>query len=254
MKKLIPAMAIAILAPTLWGVQGTISSDMDSKTGEIKYSPRSKTYTVSYKKGRTMVEAEFKLADVVSIDVSKPETFDKLASQVAAGQGTAAISGLQKIITEYRMLEWDKSAAKLLTEVYLATNKYKDALDVASKVVEDDKRAAYSGELAPAYWRALFKNGRVEQVEKLLAKAVSTGDRASSAEALVMRGDMILANGQNSAEAARKALAEAYLRVYLMYTDAPCAAARKSATLKAADCLATCGMASRAEALRAEVK
>lgn len=254
MNKLIPAMVVAVLAPTLWGVQGTVSTDMDSKTGDIKWLPRAKTYTVSFKKGRTMVEAEFKLAEVTNLEIPKPDGFDKLAAQVAAGQGLAVIPALQKIVSEYRMLVWDKPAARLLTEAYLSANKFKDALDTAQKVVDEDKSAAYTGPLAPAYWRALFRNGRSEQVEKLLAKAASSGDRAASAEALVMRGDIILANGQSSAEAARKALAEAYLRVYLMYTDAPCADAHKTATVKAADCLELCGLASRAETLRAQVK
>lgn len=254
MNKLIPAMAVAVLVPTLWGVQGTVSTDLDSKTGEIKWLPRAKAYTISYKNGTTAVEAEFKLADVTGLDIPKPKNFDKLAAQVAAGQGVAAIPGLKNIVAEYRMLVWDKPAARLLTEAYLATKKYKDALDTAQKVVDEDKSAAYMGALAPAYWRALFQNGRREQVEKLLSKAATSGDRAASAEALVMRGDIILANGQNSQEAARKALAEAYLRVYLMYTDAPCAEVHKVATAKAADCLAICGYASRAETLRAQVK
>lgn len=254
MKKLIPALALAALTPTVWGIQGTVSTDLDSKTGDIKWMPRAKSYVVSFKKGKTNVESEFKLADVTSLEIPKPNGFDKLAQQVASGQGVAAIPALQKIVTDYRMLVWDKPAARLLTEAYLAGNKFKEALSTAQKVVDEDKAAAYSGALAPAYWRALFKNGRADTLEKLLAKAATSGDRAASAEALIMRGDMIVANGQNTPDAARKALSEAYLRVVLMYKDAPCAEARKDAVQKAAKCLETCGFASRAETLRAEIK
>lgn len=255
MKRLIPVLSIAFLAPSLWAVPGKVLTESDTKSGDIKWLPRAKTYTIVMKnKGGATINSEVKLADVTALEIDKPANFDKLAADVASGKGSSVIPELQKIIADYRMLVWDKPAARMLTEVFLAQNKAKDALDTASKIVEEDKNAGYSGPLALAYWRALFKNGRIEQVEKLLAKAVTSGDRAASADALVMRGDMIMANGRNSNEAARKALVEAYLRVHLMYTDAPCAEAWKTATLKAADCLAACGMASRAEALRAQVK
>lgn len=251
MKKLIPAIAIAMLAPSLWAVKGTISSESDKKSGDITYQPRAKTYIVSYKKGQTAVTAEFPLASVTELDIPKPAAFDKLAAQVEAGEGVKAIEGLKAIVTEYRMLVWDKPAARYLTDAYLAARKAKDALDTAQKVVDEDKSAAYTGDLAPAYWRALLANGKNDRLETCLNKAATSGDRAASAEALVIRGDQVLATG-DSPDLIKKALTDNYLRVALMYTDAVCKPARKAALQKAAGCLDKLGMASRAETLRGQ--
>ena len=68
-----------------------------------------------------------------------------------------------------------------------------------------------------------------------------------------MRGDIIMTTG-DTPEVYRKALIDAYMRVALMYTDEPCRAARASAMNKAASCFDKLGMASRAEALRAQAK
>lgn len=254
MNKLIPAIAIAMIAPSLWAVKGTISNENDSKTGDITYAPRAKVYTVSFMKGKTQVQAEFPLASVTNLEIPKPANYDKLVAQVEAGEGGKSIEGLKKIVADYRMLVWDKPAARYLTDAYLQGGKAKDALDTAQKLVDEDKAAAYSGALAPAYWRALLANGRNERLETLLDKAASTGDRTASAEALVVRGDIIMAKGPDSPETTRKALTDAYLRVVLMYTDPACVPARKTALVKAADCLNKLGMASRAEALKAQAQ
>ena len=88
--------------------------------------------------------------------------------------------------------------------------------------------------------------------ENCLKKAAATGDRASSASALVMRGDVIVANGADSPESYRQALTDSYLRVALMYTDEPCREARATAMRKAATCFDKLGMAARAEAMRTQ--
>ena len=69
-----------------------------------------------------------------------------------------------------------------------------------------------------------------------------------------MRGDMILAAEGDSAEACRKALADAYLRVVLMYGDEPCREARREAMQKAAGCFDRLGQPMRAEELRSQAR
>lgn len=254
MKKLIPTIAVLAMAPALWAVQGTISSDSDSKKGEITWMPRNKIYTVEYKKGSTTVTAEFALADVTKLDIPKPGNLDKLIQQVADGKGAGAIEPLKKIVADYKMLVWDKPAARALVEAYLSTGKGKDAYDTAEKLVSEEKSLAYSGDLAPAYWRALLQVGKNERLEQCLNKAATSGDRASSAEALVMRGEITLAKGNSSPDSCRQALVDNFLRVALMYTDPPCTSARKQALLKAAECFEKIGMAQRADTVRTQAK
>jgi len=254
MKKLIMAMAILLAASSVWAIQGTIKTATDTKKGDIKWQSRAKKYLLTYKKGQTDINAEYPLDDVEELDVDKPAGFDKLAQMVSSGQGAQAIAGLTKIVTDYKMLVWDKPAGRYLVEAYLAANNAQKAFDTAQSIIADDKSAAWSGDLAPAYWQALLKLGKQQQLDNCLRKAATSGDRLSSAAALSMRGDMILQAEGDSPDTYRKALTDAYLRVALLYTDEACKPARQTALLKAAQCFDKLGMASRAEGLRNQAK
>lgn len=254
MKKLAIAAALAASAVSAWAVQGTVRTEKDSKTGDIKWVSRTKSYTLSFKKGPTVVSAEYPLADVMKLDIDKPANLDKLISLVQSGQGAAAVPGLTAIVQTYRMLVWDRPAGRWLVEAHLASGQAQKAFETASAIIAEDKRAAYSGELAPAYWQALLKLGKTQQLENCLKKAASSGDRVSSAEALIMRGDTILAAEGDVPAAHRKAMSDAYLRVALMYNDPECREARRTAMLRCAKSLDALGLAARAESIRTQAK
>ena len=254
MKKTLITTLAALAASQLLAIQGTISTESESLTGEIKWQNRKKQYVVSVKKGSTTVDMERKLEDVVSLDIPKPAGFDKAVEMVENGQGAAAIAVLSKIVSDYRMLKWDKPAGRYLAMAHLAAGNAQKAYDACQAIVSEDKSAAYSGDLAAAYWQALLKLGKNEQLEGLLKKASAAGDRQSSAAALVMRGDIIVAGSNDKPDELRRALRDGYLRVVLMYQDAPCARERAEACLKAAQCFDKLGQSARAEQLRAQAK
>ena len=108
--------------------------------------------------------------------------------------------------------------------------------------------------MAPAYWQALLKLGKNDQLEGLLKKATSSADRPASAAALVMRGDIIRSTANGDHAKLRLALRDGYLRVAMMYRDPPCRRERHEALIKAAEVFNEIGQASRAEALRREAK
>ena len=251
MKKKIPILALAaIAAPALFAIQGTVSTEAETFAGDVKWHARDKKYVVE--KGK--ITKEFKLADVTAVEVAKPAGFDKAVQQVQDGQGAAAIAVLSKIVADYRMLKWDRPAGRYLALAYLATGNAQKAYDACQPIVAEDKAAAYTGDLAPAYWQAMLKLGKGEQLEGLLKKAAASGDRPSSAAALVMRGDIIVAASNDRPDELRRALYDGYLRVVLMYQDAPCARERSEACLKAAQCFDKLGQSGRAEQLRAQAK
>ena len=228
MKRLMILLAVTAATSPLWAIQGTIRTATDSKKGDIKWQPRSKSYAVSFKKGNTMVSAEYPLAYVIGV--------------------------LTKVVQDYKMLVWDKPAGRYLVEAYISANNAQKAFEVATSIINEDKSAAWKGDLAPAYWQALLKLGKTQKLEGLVKKAAISGDRAASANALVMRGDMILASEGTSPEGCRKALTDAYLRVALMYADEPCREARVDAMQRAADCFDKLGQAARAEQLRSQAR
>lgn len=249
MKKAILVLS-ALAAAELFAIQGSVSTETETFAGEIKWHARDKKYVIE--KGK--ITKEFKLADVISLDIPKPANFDKLVSMVEGGQGASAIAALQKIVSEYRMLVWDKQAGRYLAFAHLSAGNAQKAYDACKPIINEDKEAAYSGDLAFAYWQALLKIGKTEELEKLLKDAATKGDRASSAAALVMRGDIIVSSSNDAPELLKKALRDGYLRVVLMYQDSSCVRERREAMLKAAQCFDKLGQSSRAETLRAQAK
>ena len=255
-KILVLAWAVAATATAFSAViQGTVFTEGDQKTGAVKWNNRAKSYTITQKQGNASIDVEVPAADVTDLNIAKPANIDAAIAQVQKGQGAAAIGILQGIVKEYSHLQWDKIAGRYLVEAYLAANRGEDALKSAQAIIATDPGAAFVGELAPAYWQALLKLNQKAKLEAALAKAAASGDRFSSGAAFTLRGDIIMQEGGESADAAKKALADGYLRVVLMYTDAPVAAKiRPEALYKAAQCFEKLGQSGRAEAMRGELK
>ena len=249
MKKLITGFAM-MAAASAFAIQGSVSTEVETFAGDVKWHARDKKYVIE--KGK--ITKEFKLVDVTRIDIPKPAGFDKAVASVEAGQGLAAIPVLQKIVADYRMLQWDKPAGRYLAMAYIASGNAQKAYDVCAPIVSEDKSAGWTGDLAAAYWQALLKLGKRDQLEGLLKKAASAGDRQSSAAALVMRGDIIVSDSHDAAEELKRALRDGYMRVVLMYQDAECRRERVEAMRKAASCFDKLGQAARAEGLRGQAK
>ena len=249
MKSLAMGLA-AFAAAEAFAIQGSVSTEAETFAGDVKWHARDKKYVIQKDK----IIKEYKLSDVTSLDIPKPQGFDKAVQMVESGQGSSAVAILSKIVAEYRMLQWDKPAGRYLALAHLAAGNAQKAYEVCAPIVHEDKSAAYSGDLAAAYWQALLKLGKNEQLEKLLKDAATKGNRQSSAAALVMRGDMIVASSNDAPEELKRALRDGYMRVVLMYRDAECARERGEAMLKAAQCFDKLGQPARAESLRAQAK
>lgn len=249
MKKLIFGFGVMAMA-SAFAIQGSVSTESETVSGDIKWHGRDKKYVIE--KGK--ITKEFALADVTSLDIPKPAGYDKAVSAVEGGQGSSAIPILTKIVADYRMLQWDKPAGRHLALAHLATGNAQKALDICEKVISEDKSAAYSGDIAAAYWQALQKLGKTGKLEGLLKKAATSGSRQASAAALVMRGDIIVSTSNDAQEELKRALRDGYLRVILMYQDVECKRERAEAMVKAATCFDKLGQAARAENLRAQAK
>ncbi len=254
MNKLTIMSLAALAAAEVFAIPGTLNTETESLKGDIKWRARDKQYVVSVKKGQTTVDMERKKDDVISLDIPKPANYDKAVELVESGSGASAIPMLQKIVDDYVMLQWDKPAGRYLAMAHLAAGHAQKAHDVCLKIVSSDKEAAYRGDIASVYWQSLLKLGKDDQLEGLLKKAASSGDRAASAAALVMRGDIIVAKSNDAAAELNRALRDGYLRVVLMYPDAECRRERAEAMVKAAQCFDKLGQSARAENLRMQAK
>ena len=250
MKKTTVMALAALAAAELFAMQGSVSTETETFSGDVKWHARDKKYVIE--KGK--VTKEFNLADVTALDIPKPANFDKLVGMVEGGQGASAVAALAKIVADYRMLQWDKPAGRYLALAHLAAGNAQKAYDACRPIVAEDKSAAYSGDLAAAYWQALLKLGKRDELEKLLGTAAKCGSRQAAAAAFVMRGDMIVAESNDAPEELKRALRDGYMRVVLMFQDSACARERREAMMKAAQCFDKFGQSSRAETLRAQAK
>lgn len=249
-KIMILALAAACAVSEALAVQGVlVKTDGAEMTGNISFRSRDKMYVIEGKNS----SREVPLADVDRLDIAKPKELDRAIDQVKKGQGQSAIKALEAIIKEYKMLNWDAPAARYLVLAYLAANNPQKATEVAEAFIRDDKTAAFKGDFAPAYWQALLKTGKTTKLEDLLRKAAIAGGRVTSAEALLMRGDIIRSEGEN-AENWRKALTDGYLRVALMYRENECVEVRQAGLLKCAECFDKLGHAARAEDFRTQAR
>ncbi len=251
-KSIVTALAVLLATAGFGAATGTIITESGAtQKGEIRWSVREKAYVVA--KGNT--EIQVRPAEVEEMEIDKPAGYDEAVAKVQAGQGAAAIPVLQKIVKEYNHLQWDKTAGRYLAEAYIAAGKPDDGLRACEAIISSDASAAYKGDLAPAYWRALLELGRKVKLENTLEKAFKSGDRFSAGAAYILRGDQALKEGGESNDAAKKALTDGYLRTVFMYADAEIAdRLQPEALYKAARCFERLGQSGRADTLRAQLK
>ena len=257
MKKILATIALSVSATVFAAagdIMGTITDAQGPHKGIVRYSLKSKTYFVTTKQNGAVMEAEIAPADVTEMDIATPAGWDQAVANVEKGRAAASINYFAGIVKQYNHLQWDLRAARYLADAYLASGNADKALESCTAVVRADPETAYKGELAPIFWKVLVKLGKKDQLEKLLVKAATSGDRYSSGAALIGRGDLILAGGE-SADSLRAALVDGYLRVALMYTDGKIAEQlRPEALAKSAQCFEKIGQAGRADQMRGELK
>ena len=211
----------------------------------IKWNARDKAYAV---KKTAKVELLMGQDMIERLIIPKPKELTKVEAAIKKGGSVVSvIKVLNKIITDYYMLNWDHIATRLLAEAYVINGEAAKAIKVCEKVIAINPEMAYTGEMAPAYWAALLMGDRSVKLGDLVTKAIKSGDRSTSAFALIMRGDMIQKESSTN-ESAKKALRDGYLRVVTLYSGIK--AAQPEALYKAAVCFEKLGQTSRADQMR----
>ena len=176
----------------------------------IRYLPSQKQYLINV----GGVGLKIPRSQVREVRTAKPKQFDAAARAVMSGSPASAIPVLERIMTAYRMLQWDLPAAEYLVRAYLKMNQPKKAIENAEKVFRVNPSAMYSGDLAKLYWKALNDVGRRGKLRRILVEAVERGSRDVAATAQIMRGDIDFKRGNY-----RDALVDGYLRTVVLFRD-----------------------------------
>lgn len=157
MKQIVLALALALLAPNLFAIQGTLVTAKEDLRGDIRWDAEKQLYTVAFKKGKTLVNLQRPADDVVRLEIPEPPEFKRALALIEKGSAAAAVPVLNKIANDYLRLKWDMIALRHLVLAHLAADKPDRAYDTCKTVLVRDKSAAYTGAFAPAFWQVLLK-------------------------------------------------------------------------------------------------
>jgi tetratricopeptide (TPR) repeat protein len=242
------ALALVVAGSASAQITGTIiNKDDKAISGAIRWKNSQKAYAVA----QGNVDIEVPLANVKEVQVPRPKEYDTAVNLIQQGNPSGAVPLLEKVANDYLMLQWDTLATRLLGDAYLKAGEADKALRVCEKIVTADPEKGYLGEMAPIYWQALLKLDRKSKVEDLVTKAIKSGNRESSAFALLMRGDLLAASGDTQ-EISKKSLRDGYLRVATLYRDVK--TAQPEALYKAAKCFEKLGQTARSDQMRTTLK
>ncbi len=249
--KIILAASAAMFLVNLVQAQATgilITRDNRRLEGTFRWLSSTKEYAINLKEGTTL---QMPLALIADYRIVKPAGLDAAVQQVQSGNTATAIGVLEKIVSDYTNLQWDRVAMPALVDAYLKAGDAKKAIATCERAIEANPEAAYRGEIAVSYWRALLKDNKQSKLNEILGKAVASGDQLSSAYALILRGDMVLAQGE-SRDHQTNALKNGYLRVVMLYKDVK--EAQPEALYKAMKCFQALGQNKYADDMRMQLK
>jgi len=205
------ALAIVVLVPAvLADVPGKIITKKGEVTGVIRYQPASKVFSVQ----AGNVVTKIPLADVVRVIVKKPAELDAAVAAAQRGQAATAMPILEKVMTDYQMMEWDIVAARWLMACYLVKNESVKAEEMGDKVIAANGGNIPSGDFFSVYVETLIANKKEAKARKILQDAIASGDRMTAALAQIKRGDLDQKKGDSKA-----ALVDGYLRTVILFAD-----------------------------------
>ncbi|MBN2302233.1 MAG: tetratricopeptide repeat protein [Lentisphaerae bacterium] len=241
------AAVLVLLALMISANAGVTTMGIVTKTdksqiqGLVRWQPASKVYVI--KTGQSNIELKISVHDVARIDVAKPAGIDLAAQQVQAGQYAAAIPALEKIMSDYEMLQWDVPAGQYLALCYLNIKRAREAVEICENLIKKNPNAESSGDLVNVYWDALIETEQFTKLRKALDIAVQKGNRQVQAVAQMKRGDIDMKQGQF-----KDALIGGYLRTIVFFEQLKFI--QPEALYKAAKCFEQLGQHSHADKMR----
>jgi TolA-binding protein len=250
-RRLVSALALTLLLSqgAQAQVDGTIFTiDGKSITGSIRWMAAAKKYVVTtVRAGGGQFEVELQPAQVDRVAVPQPKELAPAIQAARSGNIAAAIPVLTKIVRDYQMLQWDEPAARALAEAQLANNNPAEAVKACEVVTALKPEAAFKGDLAVVYWQALLKSNRSAKLRELLEEAIKKGGPVAAANALILRGDMLMEQ-----KLPRDALKDGYLRVVVLCANVR--SAQPEALFKAAKAFEALNQNPNAERMRSALR
>lgn len=215
----------------------------------IRWLPVDKVYNVTMK-AEGNPQRRVKPEAILKMRVEPPKGWSEIAKRAAADPkaATGPLRGqLEQIAGNYKMLQYDGEAGKLIAEGFLKQNNPNGAIDACKKIMAGNKDAGWNSAMAPAYWQALLDANKIGEVQPLLDKGVTASEQAVSMMACIRRGDLYMKKNEP-----KLALKDGYLRAVLLYRDQ--GEARAEALYRAGEAFEKAGQNTYAERMRDELR
>lgn len=216
---------------------------------QLRWLPVDKVYNVTFKRDGNP-QRRVKPDGILKMSVEPPAGFKELEARIRKDpkSATTVLRGqLEKIAGEYKMLQFDAEAGKLIAEGFLAANNAAEAVKACEKIESGNPRAAWDSAMAPAYWQALIDANKLAKAETLVNKGATSLDPDVAVMACLRRGDLLAKKGDQ-----KLALKDGYLRAVLLYRGPD--EARAEALFRAAEAFEKLGQNSYAERMRDELR
>lgn len=209
---LIIAVMLFTVVSQSFAIKGVIVKSPDNKRmrGDIRWSQSKKEYIIT----ANDVTMTLKPSQVSKVIVPMPAGFDKAVKNVAAKRYDAALPVLNKIMTDYKMMDWDVKATRYAAEAHLGMKNAKKAILLCEQLIRNNPQAAYQGEIAEIYWQALVEGDRTATLRKVMAKVIKNGPRELVPLVQIRRADVDMKAGKY-----KEALVDGYLRTAVFFAE-----------------------------------
>lgn len=135
-------------------------------------------------------------SEVTKVVMDEPAPYTQAVQRMQQRQYGEAIAALEKVIIDYRMLEWDKKARRLLASAFLLNGNFAEAVNTFEAAFEEQTTMRDQDEPRLEYLRALEGAGAVEKLAAMLDETIAGSSRNVAAIAQLMRGNRRLAEGK----------------------------------------------------------
>lgn len=134
---------------------------------------------------------KFSKDQVVRAVADRPPEIASAQQKMKAKDFQGAVGDLEKVVTDYRFLQWDIEASKLLMQVYPMVGNHAKVIEMYEALDEAD--VGPSSQIA--YFQALLNQKKYDKLDGLLDKTIASGERSAAAVAQNIRGDIKVAQG-----------------------------------------------------------
>jgi len=219
-RSVLGATTLAMLCCGFSVVRADVLAKIELNSGviecKLRWMPASKKYVIIRSgPGGQAMEQQVSPSEILRKQVAPPPGWNELLA-LASKSPDAALPKFNRIVDEYKMLEFDEQAAYFAATIYMKKGQAEEAIKVCEKVAQDNPAAASISPMAPVYWAALISTGKTAggTLEKMIAEAITSAPRSIAAQALVARGDLLKKAGRT-----RDALKDGYLRCALLFAQ-----------------------------------